>query len=793
MEEEDVRALSSWHGEPNFQEDWFRNSAMERILSNCFVENLRIQNLFNTKARPRKPQINVLQPEPQAKISVYVPGGKISVESTLRSELTSKEQKEYLRLYLAYKCKGKGALQKQEENMFTFLRQKVVEENVKYEEFVQASASKKEEDYHLQESIRIYTSQAWQFRLAAVDEYPALFKVIATLPLVTTLDGSLVRMKLERTVLELGEAPNISPPQFQSKLCCGGQYDKLCRDYPIHKSVMKMCPVSKDATAERLALAHNADIVISSSALLHLADNYPNFDKVWDIPVVIKELEHDVGSGNMKKIIFIDKALPSTTMTAEQRNLWFHKIAVKKMFCCQNKPDSKHTVKRPTFVAKKRNKKCKKNRHKKTSSVQEVENAPGSEVLSQTGSNASGSDEPEAKERSARDTTEVPASPAGTIGDAGISQRGVKRKQVVASGGPGAESDGDDESDGSSSGSEGKLMIACDEAGGGRARVSKKRRTLSFDDSEDDMFIDQGTGGEDKKVLEKLCGEEKEDDYDDDDSPPDEVKVDKSAFQDEPMEHPSAQQSKEEEEDLPSSLQEPSVDSCIAYSMWQLCLQENEKEDLKERILKKKIQNKHLRILVRCKVDGVKTVEGESQKMCIVPKMEHKVEFGAERLSSSEIIRSWVTLFFRPGVNLARVRIDAKTSEVLMFEETNLKELMEYASFSKFPVQSTVLGTLYTVLTAIDGYKPGTYLMSHRRDSFFNFLQADMNGRHDLKTVYRVNCNEVSASRQSQYLPVDPSVLMPRNVICGRIPGTFTPKPIARPGVKKKKFKKRKK
>ncbi|KAJ8894939.1 hypothetical protein PR048_000246 [Dryococelus australis] len=44
----------------------------------------------------------------------------------------------------------------------------------------------------------------------------------------------------------------------------------------------------------------------------------------------------------------------------------------------------------------------------------------------------------------------------------------------------------------------------------------------------------------------------------------------------------------------------------------------------------------------------------ESQKLCIVPKLEHKLQFGAEKLSTSEMFKSWVTLFFRPGVNLAR-------------------------------------------------------------------------------------------------------------------------------------------
>ncbi|KAJ8894938.1 hypothetical protein PR048_000245, partial [Dryococelus australis] len=241
------------------------------------------------------PQFNIPQPEPEVKINVYVPGGRISFESSPGSQLYAKEQKEYLRLYLACKYNGKNSLQKQEEAMFTLLHQKVIEENVQYEEFVQDMWSKTEHTFSLQDSIRRYTSEAWQFRLAEVCGYPELFKVIATLPLVSSLDASLVKMKLERTVLEVGEAPCIFPPQFQSKLCCSGEYSNMCSDYPVPQCVRKMCPVSKDSTAEKLALAHNADIVISSSALQHIVDNYPNYDKVWDIPVVIKQFEQKEG------------------------------------------------------------------------------------------------------------------------------------------------------------------------------------------------------------------------------------------------------------------------------------------------------------------------------------------------------------------------------------------------------------------------------------------------------------------------------------------------------------------
>jgi hypothetical protein len=47
--------------------------------------------------------------------------------------------------------------------------------------------------------------------------------------------------------------------------------------------------VSEDGNAERLAVASEVHVVISSSGLKHITDNHPNFEKTWDLPVIVKE------------------------------------------------------------------------------------------------------------------------------------------------------------------------------------------------------------------------------------------------------------------------------------------------------------------------------------------------------------------------------------------------------------------------------------------------------------------------------------------------------------------------
>jgi hypothetical protein len=47
--------------------------------------------------------------------------------------------------------------------------------------------------------------------------------------------------------------------------------------------------VSEDENAEHFALANGVHVVISSSGLKRITDNHPNFEKTWDLPVIVKE------------------------------------------------------------------------------------------------------------------------------------------------------------------------------------------------------------------------------------------------------------------------------------------------------------------------------------------------------------------------------------------------------------------------------------------------------------------------------------------------------------------------
>jgi hypothetical protein len=67
----------------------------------------------------------------------------------------------------------------------------------------------------------------------------------------------------------------------------------LCSSVGLNVSIniyiLIILTVSEDENAEHFALANGVHVVISSSGLKHITDNHPNFEKTWDLPVVVKE------------------------------------------------------------------------------------------------------------------------------------------------------------------------------------------------------------------------------------------------------------------------------------------------------------------------------------------------------------------------------------------------------------------------------------------------------------------------------------------------------------------------
>lgn len=78
--------------------------------------------------------------------------------------------------------------------------------------------------------------------------------------------------------------------------------------------------ITEDKNAEILAVAWDADVVISMSSLHTLADNFGKLEKAWEIPVAVRK-------HGSKKIVFIDRPLPPKFIMPREKNLlYFRKL-----------------------------------------------------------------------------------------------------------------------------------------------------------------------------------------------------------------------------------------------------------------------------------------------------------------------------------------------------------------------------------------------------------------------------------------------------------------------------------
>jgi hypothetical protein len=106
----------------------------------------------------------------------------------------------------------------------------------------------------------------------------------------------------------------------------------------------------------------------------------------------------------------------------------------------------------------------------------------------------------------------------------------------------------------------------------------------------------------------------------------------------------------------------------VSYKLWKLSKDEGHTDDWKEGFLKGDQNNREIKVLVRCKVDGCEIHGNKIQRFCIVPKMEYQTEYDVLCLARSELTWQWISLYVRPGADLHRVHVNACTSEVMMIE-----------------------------------------------------------------------------------------------------------------------------
>lgn len=97
----------------------------------------------------------------------------------------------------------------------------------------------------------------------------------------------------------------------------------------------------------------------------------------------------------------------------------------------------------------------------------------------------------------------------------------------------------------------------------------------------------------------------------------------------------------------------------------------------------------------------------------LMPKMEHQLGFGAEAVTFEELSHQWASLVFRPETMLARVRIEADTSEIIQIEKHTTASLSnEMRRLYNIKIEDS-LSILHNIIEGLSSLTPGQYIMRH--------------------------------------------------------------------------------
>ncbi|XP_042229382.1 little elongation complex subunit 2-like isoform X2 [Homarus americanus] len=260
-----------------------------------------------------------------------------------KSSLTHDEHEAYLRAFLKFKIRAaKTAAETAEYQHYLRLQNRVYEEQNCFMQFSHQVARLQMTAYNkVPDVITNYIDEYVQHRCKRSCKYESSYVDEQQIPICPQDPkkrfNSLCFTHIGH-LLSLGSIPWIKIPNCHVA-------NKLLVDESVSiqqppavdkkkdlKDILYKTPVSKDHNAAYLAQKHEANIVISSSALKIIADNYgPNFDKEWDIPVEVKSypVKDADGSERNHRVVFIDKPMVKKTWTPmEKKQLFYKKSAL---------------------------------------------------------------------------------------------------------------------------------------------------------------------------------------------------------------------------------------------------------------------------------------------------------------------------------------------------------------------------------------------------------------------------------------------------------------------------------
>lgn len=230
-------------------------------------------------------------------------------------------------------------------NIYNALKLQIHKENTLFLEYVQKFWSKlRSRTCKVLKRNLNFSRNKWKKKMLHVYDYDQFYQEDKVIPL------SPIKNKLEffcdACPLELGNIAKVVLPITEENPMLHSNKLPSVKENGINNEELNITKlsVSQDVYAEHIAKQFDCNIVISSSGLKTIVDNYgPDFRRAWDLPVIVKQYDTQKGARN---IIYIDKPLTQPNTTFRELNSMNTKLLLKTNLCVT----SQHSFQIPDLV-----------------------------------------------------------------------------------------------------------------------------------------------------------------------------------------------------------------------------------------------------------------------------------------------------------------------------------------------------------------------------------------------------------------------------------------------------------
>ncbi|CAK9821491.1 Little elongation complex subunit 2 [Anthophora retusa] len=210
----------------------------------------------------------------------------------------------------------------------------------------------------------------------------------------------------------------------------------------------------------------------------------------------------------------------------------------------------------------------------------------------------------------------------------------------------------------------------------------------------------------------------------------------------------------------------------VSYKLFTIGPQFSEQNELMKNVIKE------YRLLIRTKTDGFEILPNNVQRLLLLaPKLEYQVDLGAEVVTLEESLKQWISLICRPHTFLARVRISAKTSEILQIEQrTAISINNEIKRLYNMKVEDS-LTILHNVVQSLKNLSPGRYIMKHtvKNGAFATiYKEVESPGKNSFD-MYAIYGERFHNLLNPSWIPLDKTIPTPMLKCFERMPAMFHP------------------